>query len=227
MAATQKQEAPQSLTLEKVREYFYANVEENAKRQAEAAKRQAEWEQRQAEAEREAVRRQADWERRQADWERRWEKIEMRAEATDLSIGKLGNAFGSVVEHLVSSGIEKRFVELGLSLKVTATDLPYVEDRRIVAEADILLENDEIIVVVEVKAKPNDEDVREHEERLAILRDWYDRRNDRRRILGAIAGAVFSESAMKFALRSGFYVAKQSGDTMEMVIPKGFKPREW
>jgi len=42
-------------------------------------------------------------------------------------------------------------------------------------------------MAVEVKSKVKAEDVENHEERLKKLRGHYDRRNDRRRILGAMA----------------------------------------
>jgi hypothetical protein len=31
----------------------------------------------------------------------------------------------------------------------------------------------------------------------------------------------------RYALKSGFYVIEQSGDTVKIDIPEGFKPREW
>jgi predicted GTPase len=43
-------------------------------------------------------------------------------------------------------------------------------------------------------------------------------------ILGAIAGAVFEDNVKDAARDAGFYVIEQSGDTMKIEIPEGWKP---
>jgi len=62
---------------------------------------------------------------------------------------------------------------------------------------------------------------------MEILREHKNKHSDPRKIRGAIAGAVFYPNVKKLALENGFYVLEQSGDTMKMDIPKGFKPKEW
>ena len=46
-------------------------------------------------------------------------------------------------------------------------------------------------------------------------------------LIGAIAGAIFPKEVKESALQAGFYVFVQSGDTMKLEIPEGFKPREF
>jgi predicted GTPase len=67
-----------------------------------------------------------------------------------------------------------------------------------------------------------------HIVRLEILRDWREKRQEKpKRILGAIAGAVFPSNLKEAVIEAGLYVIEQSGDTMQISVPDGFKPREW
>jgi hypothetical protein len=45
--------------------------------------------------------------------------------------------------------------------------------------------------------------------------------------MGAVAGAVIPEGAKPFALKHGFYVIEQTGDTVKIDTPEGFAPKEW
>ncbi|MDR2608898.1 MAG: hypothetical protein LBC57_10965, partial [Treponema sp.] len=69
--------------------------------------------------------------------------------------------------------------------------------------------------------------VRDHLRRMEKLRDYGDEHGDKRKLLGAVAGAVASKEVKDFAVKSGFFVLEQSGDTIRISVPKGFTPREW
>jgi hypothetical protein len=82
--------------------------------------------------------------------------------------------------------------------------------------------------VVEVKTKPNIEDVQDHIKRMEILRRHGDEHQDKRKYLGAIAGGIMNEQVRDFALKIGFYVLEQSGDTVKLTAsPPPWKPRTW
>jgi len=70
-------------------------------------------------------------------------------------------------------------------------------------------------------------DVGKHKDRLEKIRVAHDKCGDSRRILGAMAGAVFGPGQREAALDAGFLVIVQSGDTMRLELPEGFKPKEW
>jgi hypothetical protein len=142
-------------------------------------------------------------------------------------IGKLGNRFGELAEHLVAPNIAEKFNALGYHFEGYASDTWFKEDGRVIAEIDILLENSDFIVAVEVKSKPLTDDVKDHIPRLENLRRYKDRHNDSRKIHGAIAGAIMSAGVKEYARKTGFYVIEQTGDTVSIEIPEGFKPREW
>jgi hypothetical protein len=54
-----------------------------------------------------------------------------------------------------------------------------------------------------------------------------DRKNDKRKLRGAIAGAIYGKTVKEAVLEAGMYVIAQSGDTMKIEIPDGFTPRDW
>jgi len=170
-----------------------------------------------------------DFDRRMEKADRRMEKTERLFKKLGKQMGDLNNSFGEVAEHLVAPGIHARFNELGYHFGEV---LPggvkiYSEDGKIKTQIDLLLENDETVMAVEVKAKVNAKDVEHHLKRLEILRDFRHKKNDRRKIRGGIAGAVFGEIEKKAVIEAGLYVIGQTGDTMTIEVPDGFIPGEW
>ncbi|MDR2115348.1 MAG: hypothetical protein LBP87_03095, partial [Planctomycetaceae bacterium] len=102
------------------------------------------------------------------------------------------------------------------------------ENGQVVTEIDLLLENEKTIAAVEVKSKPNLHDVRGHLKRMHITRRYLERvGNGNKKLIGAIAGAIFTDDVKKFTLENGFYVITQSGDTVKIEVPENFKPREF
>lgn len=151
--------------------------------------------------------------------------------ALNQQMGGLHNSFGEMAEHLVAPGIVKRFNELGFhfdeiapgGIRILADDL-----KKVKAEIDLLLENDKNIIAIEVKSRVNEKDIEHHIRRLEILREnWEKKQKKPKKILGAIAGAIFGSKEKKAAIEAGFYVLEQSGDTMKMEIPDDFVPRVW
>ena len=155
------------------------------------------------------------------------EKTEKSINALTEQMGGLHNKFGAIAEHLVGPGIVERFNNLGYHFDGIADRGFKILDEKgnLKTEIDILLENGDYIIAVEVKADVRINDIEHHVKRLEILRKQ--RNKDSRKIRGAIAGAIFYPKIKETALENGFYVLEQSGDTMKMDIPEGFKPKEW
>jgi len=237
IARREAEEAKRGEEEAKRREEEAKRHEEEAKRREEEAKRREEEEAKRREEE--AKRREEEAKRREEEAKRGemldlrldkimelWDKADRQLKATKEEVGGMSNTFGEVVEHLVVPGVEERFGDLGFCFN-------QVSPRRKVKDADgrllvdLLLENSDTIVVVEVKAKPSKKDIARQKEKIETLRKFLHGNNDRRRILGAMAGAVFGTEQRQEALRSGLYVMVQTGDTMRMEIPEDFKPWEW
>ena len=157
------------------------------------------------------------------------QEVAERQRETDRQIGKLGNRFGDVIEHLVAPGIADKFNELGFQFTREALNAKFKDPQtlKVVAEVDVFLENGDIVIALEVKSNLRTEDVNEHLERMEVLRRLADKRGDKRKYRGGIAAAVITDTARMYALKSGFYVLEQSGDTMKLELPEGFVARDW
>jgi hypothetical protein len=59
------------------------------------------------------------------------------------------------------------------------------------------------------------------------LRRYWDAHNDKRKLTGAVAGAIMKDSVKDLARGTGFYAIVQSGDTLKIEAQKGFTPRVW
>ncbi|MDR3171227.1 MAG: hypothetical protein LBU17_06305 [Treponema sp.] len=118
--------------------------------------------------------------------------------------------------------------ELGYNFHTMATKGVDIYDescKRRLTEIDLLLENNECCMAVEVKPKPTEKDIAHHIRQLELLRDCLEKRQQQpKRILGAIAGAVFPEGIQQAVIEAGLYVIEQSGDTMKISVPEGFTP---
>jgi len=193
-------------------------AEEAARQEKEAKRREEEEAVRQ---EKEAARQEKEAKRREED-DRAWKDLKEQ-------MGGLHNTFGELAEHLVAPGIHDRFNELGFHFKEVLPGGVKImgDDGKIRAHVDLLLQNDDTVLAIEVKAKIAMKDIDQHARRVEIIRNHRHKCNDKRKILGAIAGAVFGQNEKEAAIEAGFYVIVQAGDTMKMEIPSAFVPREW
>ena len=166
--------------------------------------------------------------RRMRETDRRMREMN---EETNRQIGKLGNRFGELAEHLVAPNIAEKFNALGFHFNATSTGLRQViEDEdsgQKIVEIDILLENKDSIVGVDVRSRPSRDDAEDHVRRLEILRRCKDAIGDKRKIYGALAGAIMPENVRTAALKAGLYVITQTGDTVKIDVPKDFVPKTW
>jgi hypothetical protein len=161
-----------------------------------------------------------------AETDRRMKETDRRMKETDRQLGKLGNRFGEMIEHMVMPNLLTKFKKLNFTFMTARRAEIRGQRNDVYAEVDALLENGDKVMAVEVKVKPDVNDINEHLERMEKLRRYADARNDKRMYLGAMAGMIFGKDEKTYALKRGFYVIEPSGDTFKIVEPKG-KPREW
>jgi hypothetical protein len=160
--------------------------------------------------------------------DRKFQETDRRFKETDRKISKLGSRIGDLVEELIAPNILEKFNKLGYVFGKVAPNVRYSDSqRKIVAEVDILLENGDAVLAVEVKTTLTENDVRDHIGRMEKLRRYADEHRDGRKLLGAVAGAIVPEEVKAFAVKNGFFVLEQSGDTVRISVSEGFKPREW
>ena len=161
--------------------------------------------------------------------DRKMDRTDRKLDRLCEQMGGLHNSFGELAEHLVAPGIVERFNEIGFTFDEIAPHGKRILDEKgkVKTEIDILLENGDFIVAVEVKSKPVVKDIEHHIRRLQILREHRNKHRDRRKVRGAIAGAVFLPEVKKAVLEAGLYVIEQSGDTMHIDLPEGFVAADW
>jgi hypothetical protein len=155
--------------------------------------------------------------------------LDKRFKQTHREVGALSNRIGEIVEHLMSPRLHEKFRSLGYRFENMSRDYDIYdsEDRHLV-EVNVFLENGEYALAVEVKSKPSQEDVDDHVKRLELLRGWADRRQDGRKFLGAVAGAVIKTEVREYAFKRGLFVIEQSGETIEVNKPPApWEPKTW
>ena len=92
-------------------------------------------------------------------------------------------------------------------------------NRQKLAEIDLFLENGDYVMIVEVKSLFTREDVNDHLKRMETMRQYADLHNDKRKYLGAAAGALVEGAVREYALEKGLYVIEQTGDTVSIAAP--------
>ncbi|MDR1325896.1 MAG: hypothetical protein LBK00_07675, partial [Treponema sp.] len=143
------------------------------------------------------------------------------------NIGGLNNSLGKLIEQMFSAQLWDKFDALGYEF-TKGSNAVFMENKRVIAETDIFLENGEYAMSVEVKTHLKKEDVDEHIERLELIRGYMDRRGDKRRLVGAVAGGTVSTSVRLYAQRRGLYALEQSGESVLIAdMPEGFTARIW
>jgi hypothetical protein len=144
------------------------------------------------------------------------------------NIGGVNRSLGRWSEQMVAAKLWEKFDAFGYVFTKGAKNLKFLENRRVVAKADVFLENGEYVMPVETKTDLVIEDVNEHIDRINKIRLYMDKHKDKRIIVGAVAGAIVSDGVCKYAQKKGLYVLVQSGDAVVAAdMPEDFSPRKW
>ena len=145
---------------------------------------------------------------------------------TSREVGTLGSRIGEIIEYMVGGNIVEQFQALGIEITSLCRYKQFGKrGTGKSGEIDVLLENGDLVVLIEVKTKLTHDDVREQIELMEKYRLYG---NEKRRILGAVAGAVIADNVVQFAHRQGLYVIVQSGEAVEIIPPpEGFVAKEW
>jgi Holliday junction resolvase-like predicted endonuclease len=163
------------------------------------------------------------------EFDRKIADLVEQTKRTDKKISALGSKIGEIVEKMVEGNIVEKFQAYGYDIIQCGSRVKYEYKKLgIRGEIDLFLEDGEVAILVEVKTTLETADVRKHIEQLEKYRRCADARGDKRRFIGAVAGAVVEGDAEEFAIENGMYVIVQSGEAVEIVEPpEGFKAKEW
>jgi hypothetical protein len=156
------------------------------------------------------------------------QKTEILIANLSRKFGRLGNSFGDLVEAMFIPNLYEKFNKLGYDFSQQSSNKIFIENHKQIAEVDIVVENGEFILLVEIKAKLSVDNINEHLERIETVRRYMDRRNDSRKLIGAVAGGIVSDIIIDYAQQKGLFVIIQSGDSIEIAkMPENFTARTW
>ena len=146
------------------------------------------------------------------------------------NVGGVNNKLGKLTEAMFSARLWEKFSKEGYEFTKQSPNVQFVdkESKRVMAEADFMLEDGIYAMVVEVKVSLNKEDVDDHLKRIEKIRKHMDGRGDNRKLLGAVATGIVKDDAIQYAQKNGLYVFVQSGDSVIVAdAPPDFQAREW
>ena len=207
MTPEQAIEAAKGLTFEKVWAALMESRQQMAEYQKESQKRDEESQKRDEESQKRAEESWQQMRESQQELKQRMDESQQRIEKNladlekklDKSIGGLGNALGRLTEVLFSAELPNKFHEHGFPFKTQTNRKRYYENSNVIAEVDSILENGMYVMLVEIKANLTINDVREHLQRIEIIRKHMNLNGDHRIIVGAVVGGDIYENALKHA----------------------------
>jgi regulator of replication initiation timing len=143
------------------------------------------------------------------------------------NLGGIGNTVGKLIEAMFSAELWKKFHERGFKF-TRGHRLTFWEGENPLGEVDSFLENGEYTMAVEIKTELFIEDVNEHIERMGKLRHYMDEHQDKRKLIGAVAGGVAAKNVTRYAQKKELFALVQSGGSIAIAeTPEGFVPKEW
>jgi hypothetical protein len=151
------------------------------------------------------------------------ERVQQETKKTlNEAIGGLSNKLGSLVEHIMTPDLPRKFKEFGFAFD-RITTVKWAVDGSLYAQIDGLLENGAEAMVVEVKTTLRRKDVDEHLDRMEKIRAYADGHNDKREFLGAVASTIIDRDTRAYALSKGLFVIEPSGEDVKITKPDSEK----
>ncbi|MDR1147722.1 MAG: hypothetical protein LBK66_03745 [Spirochaetaceae bacterium] len=163
-----------------------------------------------------------------AEADERYKKTERPIKKLSKNIGGVSRSLGKSTEYMFNAKMWEKFNELDYTFTKGAPNVKFLVDGRIIAEVNMFMENDEDVMSAEIETDLTTEDVDEHLERIKKIRFYMDRHNDRRTIVGAVAGAIVPDNVREYAQKKGLYVMVPSGKAVAVAdMPPKFTPQKW
>jgi F0F1-type ATP synthase membrane subunit b/b' len=148
------------------------------------------------------------------------EKAHKETEKTlNRAIGGLSNTVGSLVEHIMTPDLPRKFKQFGFTFNRVTTVKWTDGNDNIYAEIDGLLENGNQAMVVEVKTTLRCKDIDDHLKRMERVRKYADDHGDNREFIGAMAATIIDKDTKEYALSRGFFVIEPSGEDVKITRP--------
>ena len=200
--------------------------EAKAEAKTEADRRTAEWDRQLAEAKAEAK---AEADRRAAEWDR--EFTAYRAEndriiqRLEKNMDGLTSRWGRFVENIVAPAVLGLFQAKGFQVQEVHQRMRSGRGSHNL-EIDIFVVDDDVAIVVEVKSRLTQNEVRQVLNTLNHFKTAFPHYGTYR-IYGAVAAIEIDKDVDTYAYNQGLFVIKQSGDSVKISNDDQFQPRMW
>lgn len=157
-------------------------------------------------------------------------RLDQRFRETDEKLRRLEGLFGSqwgkFIETLVQPSALKLFRDKGIQVHYINQRVLSQSNGRSM-EVDLILENDQDIIVIEVKSTLKVQDVNDFLTDLDEFLYFFPKYQGKR-ILAGIAGLTIEENADRYAYRAGLFVLAMSGDGMVQIRnDENFRPKNF
>jgi hypothetical protein len=161
---------------------------------------------------------QKELEKAHKETEKAHKETEKAIRETQRNIGGLNNTLGSLVEHIMTPNLPRKFKQFGFTFN-RITTVKWAVEGNVYAEIDGLLENGKQAMAVEVKTTLRRQDVDGHLRRMERIRIYADKNGDRREFMGAMAATIIDSSTKTYALSQGLFIIEPSGEDVKIVQP--------
>jgi hypothetical protein len=156
-----------------------------------------------------------------------FDKVEKSLDRTAKQVGDLSGSIGRITEEMFAANLKAKFDGIYNFTKGGPQKF-WNKNGSTAAQVDVFLENGEYAMAVEIKTTLKKSDVEDHLERIEQVRRCMNEGGSKRKLVGAVAGAVVQSEAFHYAHQQGLYVLTQSGESVVLAeSPRGFKAAEW
>jgi Holliday junction resolvase-like predicted endonuclease len=144
---------------------------------------------------------------------------------TSREVSNLSSRWGQFVENLVAPGVLRLFREREINVQEVAQRMRSARGSRHL-EIDVFAVDDDVAVVVEVKSRLTQNDVRQVLNTLTHFKAAFPHYATYQ-IYGAVAAIEIDKDVDTYAYNQGLFVIVQSGDSIMISNTSDFRPRIW
>ena len=173
----------------------------------------------------EADRRFAESDRRAAEAEQRLARAEAIAAQANQAVNSLSSRWGRFVENLVAPAVLHLFQERGIEVQEIYQRVRSARDA-INLEVDILAVDDDVAVIVEIKSRLTQTDIRQILNTLSQFKTAFPHYANYQ-IYGAVAAIEIDRDVDSYAYNQGLFVIVQAGESVEISNSPNFIARTW
>jgi hypothetical protein len=166
--------------------------------------------------------------------EKAFQKLTADIRQMSKSVGHVGQDIGELMEFIVIPKIRLAVNATGkhtFNTMLTDKKLKKIDDlgeKKTLAEVDVLLYGDTEVMAVETKSRLVTRDVKDHIDRLEVLRQNEDLVDIKgKKLVGAVIGAIVDDGAKDYALENGLYVVTIREEENKLDVTEPDHCRTW